>query len=109
MSLDMALWITILGMGAVTFAVRLLPILLLERIDMPPLLLRALRYVPPAVLSAIIFPELLIRDGALAISPDNVRLLAGLLAAIVAWRTRNVLLTIAVGMIVLWLLQSLGV
>jgi branched-subunit amino acid transport protein len=99
---------TIVGMGAVTFAVRLLPILLLERVEMPPLILRALRYVPPAVLSAIIFPELLVRDGALDLTVGNVRLLAGVVAAIVAWRSRSVILTIAVGMAILWLLQSLA-
>lgn len=107
MNPEAVLWLTILGMGAVTFAVRLLPIVLLERIAMPPLLLRALRFVPPAVLSAIIFPEMLMREGQLALSLDNTRLLAGLIAALVAWRTRNVLLTIGVGMAALWLLQSI--
>jgi branched-subunit amino acid transport protein len=54
------------------------------------------------VLSAIVFPELLLREGALAISPGNPRLLAGILAGLVAWRTRNMLLTIVVGMAALW-------
>jgi len=106
MNPDTPLWLTIIGMGVVTFAVRLLPILLLERIEMPPLLLRALRYVPPAVLSAIIFPELLLRQGTLDLSPANLRLIAGVVAAAVAWRTRNVLLTIGVGMAALWVLQA---
>jgi branched-subunit amino acid transport protein len=66
-----------------------------------------LRYVPPAVLSAIIFPELLMPGGTLTIGWGNVRLFAGLAAALVAWRTRNVLLTIVVGMGVLYLLQAL--
>jgi len=43
--------------------------------------------------------------GALDLSFGNVRLLAGVLAALVAWRTKNVLLTIAVGMVALWVLQ----
>lgn len=103
---DLGLWLTILGMGVVTYAIRLLPIALLERIELPRIIQRALRFVPPAVLSAIIFPELLIRNGALDISPGNDRLLAGLLAAFVAWRTKNVLVTVAVGMIALWILQA---
>ncbi len=105
----MTVWLTIVGMGVVTLAIRLFPILMLNWIDLPPLVRRALRYVPPAVLSAIILPELLrpAPDGALDISLANVRLLAGVIAGLVAWRTRNVILTIAVGMAALWLLQAI--
>jgi branched-subunit amino acid transport protein len=93
--------------GLVTFAIRLSFIALLGRVELPVVLTRALRFVPPAVLSAIIFPELLVRDGALDLRPGNVRLIAGVIAAVVAWRTRNVLLTIAVGMGTLWTVQAL--
>lgn len=103
----MTLWQTILGMGVITYATRLSLIGLLGRVDVPVVLRRALRLVPPAVLSAIVFPELLRPSGTLDVSPGNARLLAGILAALVAWRTRNVLLTIAAGMVALWLLQAL--
>lgn len=105
----MYFWLTILGMGLVTFAIRLFPILALDRFPIPPRLRQALRYVPPAVLSALIFPELFLREKVLDISLSNERLLAGLLAIAVAWFSRNVLLTIGVGMATLWLLQWLGV
>lgn len=98
--------LAILGMGVITYAIRLSLFLLPERVMLPPWLLRALRYVPAAVLSAIILPELLLPTGTLDVSLGNERLLAGLVAAIVAWRTRNVFVIVAVGMIVLWLLQS---
>jgi branched-subunit amino acid transport protein len=65
-----------------------------------------LRLVPPAVLSAIIFPALVVRDGAADLSPGNLRLLAGLVAVAVALKWRNVLLTIAAGMAALWTLQA---
>lgn len=94
-------------MGLVTFAIRLVPILALERFPIPPRLRQALRFVPPAVLSAIILPELLRPAGTLDISLGNLRLLAGVIAILVAWRTRNVLLTIAAGMGALWILQTL--
>lgn len=93
--------------GLVTFGIRLSFIGLLGRVPLPPIVTRGLRFVPPAVLSAIIFPELLVRGGAVHLGPDNPRLLAGLVAAVVAWRTRNVVLTIAVGMAALWALQAL--
>jgi len=75
---------------------------------LPPWLLRALRYVPAAVLSAIIAPELALPGGALDLTVGNERLVAGLLAILIAWRTRNVLLTVAIGMVALWLLQLIG-
>ena len=95
-------------MGIITYAIRLVPIVLLERFELSPQIRSALKYVPPAVLSAIILPELLIADGTLSIALTNERLLAGLAAGIVAWRTKNVLWTITVGMVVLWILQWLG-
>lgn len=100
-------WLVILGMALVTYPVRLSVIALLGESALPASLNRALRYVPPAALAAIVFPELLMPRGALDISPANFRLVAGLAAALVAWRTRRTLLPIGVGMALLWLLQSL--
>jgi branched-subunit amino acid transport protein len=102
----MDLWITIILMGLVTYALRLSLIALLGRFEVPPLISRALRFVPPAVLSAIALPELLQPGGKLNLSLGNARLLAGLLAMLIAWRTRNVLLTVAAGMLALWALQA---
>ncbi len=101
-----ALWPTLIAMGLVTYGIRLSMILLLGRIALPDAAQRSLRLVPPAVLAAIILPELLRPSGALNISPMNPRLLAGLLAGLVAWRTKNALLTIGVGMAALWTLQA---
>ncbi|MCB9421877.1 MAG: AzlD domain-containing protein [Ardenticatenaceae bacterium] len=103
----MNLWLVIIGMGIITYGIRLSMIVLLEKVEIPTKLKQALRFVPPAVLSAIIFPELLQPGGQLDVSLGNDRLLAGLLAMIVAWRTKNVLWTIAIGMAALWLLQIL--
>ncbi len=101
----MNVWLLLIGMGIVTYAIRLSLIVLIGRVDVPPIIQRALRFVPPAVLTAIIFPELLRPGGTFDLSFGNVRLLAGVLAAGVAWRTKNVLLTIGVGMGALWVLQ----
>ena len=103
----LSIWLAIVIIGAATYATRLSFILLIGRRPIPPLLERSLRLVPPAVLSAIIFPELLLSDGALQLSPANPRLLAGLLAALIAWRTKNIFLTIGAGMAALLLLQAL--
>ena len=93
--------------GLVTFATRLSFIALLGKVEVPPLLTRALRFVPAAVLSAIIFPELVVRGGAVDLSFGNARLLAGLVAALVALKTRSVAWTIGTGMASLWALLAL--
>jgi branched-subunit amino acid transport protein len=97
----------IIGAGLVTFAIRLSFIVLLGQMNVPDSIRRALRLVPAAVLSAIIFPEVFRPGGQFDLSLGNARLLAGMLAALVAWRTKNVLLTIAVGMGALWALQQI--
>jgi len=96
------LWLVILGGALATFAVRLSFIALIPPDRLPDSVRRGLRLVPPAVLSAIILPGLLSPAGHLAMSLDNDRLWAGLLATLVAWRTRSTWLTIAVGMLALW-------
>jgi branched-subunit amino acid transport protein len=101
----MNFWLVMLFAGLVTYAIRLSFILFIGRRRIPTLLLRALRFVPPAVLTAIIFPEVVMPGGNLNLSFENPRLLSGLLAVVVAWRTRNVMLTILVGMLTLWVLQ----
>jgi branched-subunit amino acid transport protein len=103
----MNLWLIILGMGIVTFGIRLVPIVLLGRIEIPVIVQRALRFVPPAVLTAIVVPELLYRDNQIDLALTNARLLAGLIAIVVAWRTKNALITIGAGMLALWLLGAI--
>jgi branched-subunit amino acid transport protein len=103
----MTAWLTIFAAGLITYATRLSFILLFERIAIPAWLKRALRFVPAAVLSAIILPELVFQDGSLALTPSNPRLLAGIVAILVAWRTKNILLTLISGMAVLWALQAI--
>lgn len=102
-----ALVLTVLAMGLVTYLIRLVPIALFTRLNMPVWAQQTMRYVPTAVLAAIIVPEMLRPGGTLDISLGNARLLAGVVAIVVAWRTRNVLLTVAVGMGVLWVVQAL--
>jgi branched-subunit amino acid transport protein len=99
------IWLVMLLGGLITFAIRFSLIYLFGKFKIPETMQKALRYVPPAVLSAIIFPELFMHDGTFNASLDNTRLLAGLVAILVAWFTKNTLITIIVGMIVLFVLQ----
>lgn len=99
-------WIMLIG-GLLTFGMRLSFIYLLGRVDVPERLRSALRFVPPAVLSALVLPELLMPTGSFDLSLSNTRWMAGLIAILVAWRTRSMLLTILAGMAALLILQLL--
>ncbi|MDZ7749663.1 MAG: AzlD domain-containing protein [Halofilum sp. (in: g-proteobacteria)] len=103
---DTTIWLLIVGVAAGTYLIRASFIQAWQWISVPPALARALRYVPPAVFAALVLPALVVADGGIDLSPDNPRLVAGLAAAVVAWYSRNVLLTIGVGMGGLWLLQA---
>ena len=99
------LWLTILGMGVITFGLRYSFIALSGRLELPSTLRRALRFVPAAVLSALVLPALVYPSGELFLSLENDRLVAGLIALVVAWRSKSMLLTLLVGMVALWILQ----
>jgi branched-subunit amino acid transport protein len=101
------IWLVMLLGGLITFAIRFSLIYLFGRFDIPETMRQALRYVPPAVLSAIVFPELFFHEGTWNVSLENARLLAGLVAILVAWISRNTLITIIAGMLALFLLQWL--
>jgi branched-subunit amino acid transport protein len=105
---ELNIWLAMLVIGAITFTYRWSFIFLFERLSPPDWLRRALRFVPVAALTAIIAPELMIANGALNLNPFNIRLIAGVIAALVAYRTRNVLLTIIVGMLALWGMMTIG-
>ena len=105
----MNIWLVMFFGGLTTFGMRFSLIYLLAegRFQVPETMRRALHYVPPAVLSAIIFPELFLRNGGWFVSLANYRLMAGLVAALVAWFSKNTLITIIAGMVALFLLQIL--
>lgn len=101
----MNIWLIMLIGGLLTFGMRLSFIYLFGRFEIPEIVRRALRFVPPAVLSAIILPQLLMPSGYLDFSLANHRWQAGFVAVIVGWLTRNTLLTILAGMVALLILQ----
>ena len=103
----MTLWLMFIIIGLLTYTIRLSFILFFSKMDVPSLLQRAFRFVPVAVLSAIILPALFLPKGVLALSFSNTRLLAGSIAVVVAWRTKNVLITLVVGMGALYVLQAI--
>ncbi len=91
-------FLLIAGMALATMATRIPVLWWLSLHPLSPSVARALKYVPLAVLSAIITPVVLLSDGRVALQIDNAPLIASLVAVLVSWRTRSLLLTIVLGM-----------
>jgi branched-subunit amino acid transport protein len=102
---DPTLWGVILAIGALTYLIRLSFIALFGYVEeIPAGLERALRYVPAAVLAALVFPSFItVAPDAGGVAVDT--LVAGGLAVAVAWRTESVFATMAAGMGSLWLIR----
>ncbi len=93
----------IAGMTLVTFGIRYSMFLLAGRYEFPAGVVNALRFVPPAVLTAIIVPAVLIPTGdSIDLSWGNAYLAGALVAMAVSWFSKNLLLTIVVGMAAFW-------
>ncbi len=101
----MSTWLAILGVAACTFLLRASFILFADPHKFPEGFRRALLYVPPSVLAAIVVPGLLLVNGRLDLTLDNPRWIAGVVAILVAARTKSALAAIASGMAALWVLQ----
>lgn len=96
---DTVVWAAILVVGLGTYALRASFLFLFERLGgVPPRLETALGFVPAAVLSALVVPAVLAPEGSLSVL-GNDRLIAGAVAALVAWYTESILATIVVGMV----------
>ncbi len=95
---DSLFLLTILGMGFVTYIPRLLPAWILRGKKLHPFIEAWLKYVPVAVLAALLLPSLFVADGKLNLVWSNLYLWAALPAGLVAWKTKSMFATILVGM-----------
>ncbi len=102
------LWVLMLVMGLITFAIRVSFLVLPASTRLPDLFERALKYVAAAVLPALVIPDVLFRAPPAGWAFDPVRLIAAAVAVCVALWTKNVLATLASGMGMLWLLKWLA-
>lgn len=91
-------FLLILGMTLVTFGVRYPLLAIVGRLELPERVLRALRYVPVAVLTAISVPAVLMPQGTVDLTLQNAYLIGGIVATLIAWKTRMLLPTIMIGM-----------
>jgi len=91
-------FVTIVGMLAVTYLPRVLPLWLFSSRALPPLAIAWLRYVPVAVLSAMLLPSLVLDEGRFALGGHNLYFWAAIPTFFVAWKTRSLFASVLVGM-----------
>ncbi|WP_371380705.1 AzlD domain-containing protein [Sporomusa aerivorans] len=99
----------IFGMAIVTFFTRFGALALLKQTGLPKWFERWLKHVPTAVLTALIVPSLLLPQGHVDFSFSNHYLLAGILAAVVAYTCRNAIITMGLGLTAMLSLRWLGI
>ena len=94
---NMSILLVCLGMGAVTYAPRVLPLLLFAGKEMPNWLKEALKFVPVAMLSALVAKDVFFKDDTLFMSLSNPKILAFILVAIVAAKFKSIPISLVVG------------
>ena len=100
-----AIALTIVGMAAVTYLPRLLPLLLLTQgkaasSGLSPWVEAWLRYVSAAVLAAMLLPGLFVAGGQFSLQLDNLYLWAAIPTLLIAWKTRSLVGAVLAGMVI---------
>lgn len=94
-----SLWILVLGMAFVTYLPRMLPLVILQDLRLPPYLKRFFEFIPFAILGALIFPGILY-------STDSIEsaIFGGVVAAIMAYLKANIFIVVfsGIGAVYLW-------
>jgi len=104
-----SIFLLYVAMASVTYLPRMLPLVVLSRVNMPARLMRWLSFVPVAVLAALLSPDLLlVSEGdasVLWLSPANLRLLAAIPTFFVALRTKNLYAPVITGLCTIFILN----
>ena len=96
------------AMAIITFLIRYSLLALSSRIQLPPRIIEALAYLPPAILTAIVVPAVLMPTGdKIVLSYTNAKLIGAIAAILIGWRTQNLLATIIGGMLTFFMWQWL--
>lgn len=108
MSIDPQVLIVIAGMALVTYLPRLVPMLVLTRRRLPPVVEQWLRLLPPAVLGALLAQALFLPDGQPLREWTDPTLLAAVPTALIGWKTRHLGFTVLIGLATVALLRAAG-
>ena len=101
---DMKIWILIVGMAIVTYVPRMIPLLMFSKKNLPSWLESWLKYIPVGIFSALVFPDIFIRNQMFSMTINNIELISSILVFAIAFKTRSLGLSVIVGIISYWVL-----
>ena len=104
MSLRPEIFLLIIGCLLVTIIPRTLPMMLLGRVRPPDWFLQWLRFIPTAVISALLFKDILLQQGQWRDIADPY-LLSGIAALILAFVSRHIFITVIGGAVFFYALR----
>jgi branched-subunit amino acid transport protein len=107
MTVRASVMVVILGGALVTMLPRVLPLVLLSRLNIPERAVRWLSQVPVAVLAALLAQSLLLDGGRVDVSTGNLALFAIIPTVLIALRTRSLVGTVLTGVAAMALLRLL--
>lgn len=105
MQIQTKIYLIILGLWIVNYVPRMLPMIVLSKLNIPEPIIKWLGFIPAAVLSAITFQSILMPDQKLAIDLQNPYLLSAIPTFAIAIKTRSMVSTLIAGMLSMALLQ----
>ncbi|MDZ4164570.1 MAG: AzlD domain-containing protein [Smithellaceae bacterium] len=100
-------FITVLGMGIVTYIPRFLPLFFFTNRQLPAWVEEGLDFLPAAILGALVFPLLFLPAGGQEITLLQPHLLSAIPTILFALKTRSLAGTVLVGMGSFWLLEQI--
>lgn len=100
-------WTVILCLGVATLTIRSSFFFLYSKISIPEKLKKSFTYIPAAVLPALVTPAVFSHQGSIALLGGHERVLALCLAALICYFTKNVFITVASGLGLLFLITQL--
>lgn len=104
---DMKIWILIIGMGIVTYLPRMMPLLIFSKKNIPPWLESWFKFIPVGIFSALVFPNIFIRNQMFSMTINNIELISSILVFAIAFKTRSLGLSVIVGIISYWILGEI--
>ncbi|BBI33970.1 AzlD domain-containing protein [Cohnella abietis] len=97
-------FLIIIGSALVTFLPRVLPLIVLSRMELPEWGIRWLNYVPISVMAALIGQELFVQDEHFSLL-NYIELLAAIPTVLIAMKTKSLLGTVVAGMVSIMVLR----
>lgn len=95
----------ILGSALVTMIPRVMPLMVMSKLNLPSWLLKWLDFVPIAVISALIGQQLFVVNDSISLSENYIELLAAIPTFLIAIKTRSLLITVLSGIVAIIILN----